>query len=176
MGMPLSSVTPRSSSRHSREDTSAATIFRWLLTHTLVTPRRDDSADASIKRDLGMKVSEASVHGELGAGCACLRGASQSLPSSSWHRSREFVELMNSTVAAGSGQRLGSSEHIGGTRDDSGEVTCCKGPDDRAVGLAGGSGSRVTTAASMIPAVAAEEAARLVCQKSTIVAAFAWRA
>ncbi|KAL3251171.1 hypothetical protein MRX96_017776 [Rhipicephalus microplus] len=71
-----------------------------------------------------------------------------------------------SCVATSSGQWLGPNEHIGGTRDDSGEVACSKNPDDRAVGLTGGPGSRVTAGAAMISDVAAEEAARLVCHKT----------
>ncbi|KAL3198292.1 hypothetical protein MRX96_044422 [Rhipicephalus microplus] len=81
-----------------------------------------------------------------------------------------------SSVAARSAQRLESSEHIGGNGDRSGSVTNFKGHDDRAVGLSGGPGSTATAEAAMISAEAAEEVARLVCHKSTIVAAFAWRA
>ncbi|KAL3221545.1 hypothetical protein MRX96_050221 [Rhipicephalus microplus] len=63
--------------------------------------------------------------------------------------------MSSSSVAAGSEQWLGSSEHIGGIR--------------------GGPGRTLTAGAAMIQAVAAEEAARLVCHKFTIVAMFAWK-
>ncbi|KAL3192462.1 hypothetical protein MRX96_059024 [Rhipicephalus microplus] len=68
-----------------------------------------------------------------------------------------------SAVAAGSGQTLGSNEHSGDTSDDSGGITCYKGPDDCAVGFEGGPGSTVIAGATMTLAVAAEEAAHLDC-------------
>ncbi|KAH7955572.1 hypothetical protein HPB52_001378 [Rhipicephalus sanguineus] len=50
-----SSVTLRSTPKHSQEDTSTATVFRRLFTRTLMTSGHAKSPDASAKGDLCRK-------------------------------------------------------------------------------------------------------------------------